>query len=203
MAVVDLSTMRKAYDVTMPRVIDYDEVLRSLTGRRLVSLYYNSGAFGFDRSAAVQHAGWILREDPTIRPAARELARLVAGDEQTLATMAARLVDQAVWVMPKSHWAYELDFGSSAWLPAALGAIGIDADTLIRRHDGSAIEFSTAEKTTFESFTGALLKNLAGSDFMFVTADARTICTIHHHKQLWWSSVDEDVITRVRQAPGG
>lgn len=183
----------------MPRVIDYPDVLQSLTSRGLVSLYYNSGAFGFDPATTVQHAGWILREDPTIRPAARDMARIVPGDETTLATMVSQIVvDQSVWVMPKSHWAYELDFGSSAWLPGALRAIGVDGDSLINRHDGSAIEFSPAERQEFESLTASLLSNLAGSDFMFVTADAKTICTIHHHKQLWWSSVDEDVINKVR-----
>jgi hypothetical protein len=185
-------------------VIDYPDVLQSLTTRGLVSLYYNSGAFGFDRAAAVHHAGWILREDATIRPAARELARVVAGDEKTLAMMAADVVgDQAVWVMPKSHWAYELDFGSAAWLPAVLSATGVNGDALIKRHDGSAIEFTPAERLGFESLTAQLLTNLAGSDFMFVTADARTICTIHHHKQLWWTSVDAEVVQKVRQAAGG
>jgi hypothetical protein len=183
----------------MPRIMDYKEVLQSLTGRGLVSLYFNSGAFGFARDAALQHAGWILQEDPTIRPAARELARVIAGDESTLAKMASRVIEQqGVWVMPKSHWAYELDFGSTAWLPGALESIGVDAASLIKRHDGAAIEFSPAERLGFESLIAALLKNLAGSDFMFVTANARTICTVHHHKQLWWTSLDADTIEAVK-----
>ena len=183
----------------MPRIVDYAEVLQSLTERGLVSLYFNSGAFGFDRGVPVQHAGWILREDATIRPAARELARLITGDESTLATMAARVIDrQGVWLMPKSHWAYELDFGSSAWLPGALEAIGVDAASLIKRHDGTAIEFLPVERAGFESLVTALLQHLAGSDFMFVTANARTICTVHHHKQLWWTSPDADVIEAVK-----
>ena len=186
----------------MPKVIDYPEVLQSLTSRGLVSLYFNSGAFGFDRTAAVQHAGWILREDATIRPAAREIARVIPGDEKTLAAMAGRVIgDQAVWVMPKSHWAYELDFGSAAWLPAALTSIGVDADLLVKRHDGTAIELSSAETQGFESFIAALLTNLAGSDFIFVTANASTICTVHHHKQLWWTSVNPAVIETIRAIP--
>jgi hypothetical protein len=183
----------------MPTVIEYPRVLQTLTAAGLVSLYYNSGAFGFARETKTTSAGWILREDPTIRPTARELARVIAGDEATLAAMAGRMIeDQVVWVMPKSHWAYELDFGSTAWLPGVLTTIGVDAADLIKRHDGTALEFSPVERQGFEALVTALLTHLAGSDFMFVTADRKTICTIHHHKQLWWTSVDPAVIERCR-----
>ncbi len=179
----------------MAELVDYSEVFDTLTVAGLQCLYHNSGAFGFKDDAATQSVGWILREDSTIKPAARALAELVEGNEATLATRAVQVwktvaPDSPAWVLPKSHWAYELTFGSYAWLPAALAAIGLDANELCGRNDGSGIEFAPADSAACQGFIETLLRNLAGSDFMLVLGGGKLICTIHHHKQLWWTASD-------------
>ncbi len=179
----------------MPKINDYPEVLATLTKAGLVCLYYNSGAFGFADGVTTQSAGWLLSDDPTIRQSARDIARVIdSPSEKILAAMAGavwedHLAEQSVWVMPKSHWAYELDFGSKTWLPAALAEAGVGAE-LAGRGDGAAIEFSPEERGAFQTFVERLLTHLAGSDFMFVFSGATTICSIHHHKQLWWTTRD-------------
>jgi len=197
------------YNPGMPRVIDYAEVLESLNRAGLVSLYHNSGAFGFAEEAPTQSVGWIVRDDSTIRPAARAICRLVSPPtERTLATFAGaiwadRLASESVWVMPMSHWAYELDFGSYQWLPTVLSEAGIDPIQLIGRHDGAAIEFLRAERPEFEKMIEHLLMHLAQSDFTFVFPGGATVCTVHHHKQLWWTTTDTAISDRLRQLPDG
>src|SRR5438874_9760388 len=93
-------------------------------------LYHNSGAFGVGGDVAVEAAGWVGPEDPTIRPAARPFVRSVPPPyESRLASLVVRTWQEVLagpaWLMPKSHWAYELEFGSSAWLPGALTRAGI------------------------------------------------------------------------------
>lgn len=179
----------------MANLIDYSHVLQALTAAGLQCLYHNSGAFGFGDDASTQSVGWILREDPTIKPAARAMATLVEGTESTLAERAVQVWQKTfpkspAWVLPKSHWAYELTFGSYAWLPAALAGVGLDANELAGRNDGSGIEFSPADALACQVFIEKLLRHLAGSDFMLVLGGGKLLCTIHHHKQLWWTAED-------------
>lgn len=184
----------------MPRIIDYPRVVQQLTSQGLVSLYYNSGAFGFAPQTTTQSVGWIGLDDSTIRPAARPLARKVDPPvEQTLARLATQTWLQQlpgrIWVTPKSHWAYELDFGSHLWMPEALRSAGLPAEQvadLSERHDGAALEFLPEESHSFEPFLAALLTNLLGSDFLLSFPDRPVVCTVHHHKQLWWTTSDAD-----------
>src|SRR5438105_4156651 len=109
-------------------------------------LYHNSGAFGFDTGVTVEATGWVGPVDPTIRPAARPFVRPVAPPyELRLASLTGvawrDVLAGAAWLMPKSHWAYELEFGSHAWLPGALSRIGIDPSQLAGRNNGSSIAF--------------------------------------------------------------
>ncbi len=176
-------------------LVDYSEVFETLTAAGLQCLYHNSGAFGFRDETATQSVGWILREDSTIKPAARALATVIEGNEAMLAERAVQVwkkiaPQSPAWVLPKSHWAYELTFGSYAWLPAALAAVGLDANELSARNDGSAIEFASADSDACRAFVETLLRNLAGSDFMLVLGGGKLLCTIHHHKQLWWTASD-------------
>src|SRR5688572_20967620 len=53
----------------MPRIIEYEQVLTTLTARGMTSLYHNSGSFGFAQNEHI--CGWIGLPDPTIRDAAR------------------------------------------------------------------------------------------------------------------------------------
>lgn len=182
----------------MPRIIDYPQVLQQLTHQGFVSLYYNSGAFGFAPGTATQSVGWIGLDDSTIRPAARPLTRKVDPPvERTLARLGTQAWLQQlpgrIWVTPKSHWAYELDFGSHLWMPDALQSAGLPAERvaeLSERHDGAALEFPPEESDRFELLLLALLSNLLGSDFLLSFPDRPVVCTVHHHKQLWWTSGD-------------
>lgn len=187
----------------MAELVDYAEVFDTLTSAGLQCLYHNSGAFGFRDDVSTQSVGWILREDPTIKPAARALAIVIDGDEATLASRAVAVwqrvaPDAPVWVQPKSHWAYELTFGSYAWLPEALSKIGLDAGVLSARNDGSAIEFARKDATACAAFIETLLRHLAGSDFMLVLGGGILLCTIHHHRQLWWTTADAEKARMLR-----
>ncbi len=179
----------------MPRVIDYPLVLENLTGAGLRCLYFNSGAFGFASGVETTSVGWVGPADETIRPAARPLARPVA--EPYPATLAgllvrawAELLAGEVWVMPKAHWAYELDFGNKAWLPDALRSVGVDPADLIRRNNGAAVAFTADEAGAAGSLVEQLLRQLAGSDFAAAWPGRRVACTIHSHQQIWWTTDD-------------
>ena len=162
------------------------------------SLYHNSGAFGFPDTVATRSVGWVGPGDDTIRPAARPMVRHVPPPfERNLSELAAVVWQEQlagpVWVMPKSHWAYELDFGSHEWMPGLLRSIGIDPAALAGRNDGSAIQFEPPEREPFVKCVETLLARLLGSDFALAFPGRATLCTVHHHKQLWWTSADPAV----------
>ena len=186
----------------MPCIIEYSVVLQQMTSQQFKCHYYNSGAFGFRESANARTLAWIGPDDSTIRPEAQVLARRVAEPyEATLANLATRLWrEQAcgrVWVMPKSHWAFELGHGSREWMPALIDRLGVDFTLLENRTDAAAIEFSEDETDLFEPFVTGLLTLLHGSDFMIAFPDRPILCTLHHHKQLWWSTTADKIIDAV------
>jgi hypothetical protein len=185
----------------MPWIIDYDIVVEHMQKQKLKCNYYNSGAIGFADAAGVKHVGWIGPDDPTIRPAARELARTVpAPHEETLAQLLTDTWQKhfpgRVWAMPMSHWAYELSYGSRDWMPALIEHIGLDPGLLEGRNNAAAIEFGPTEGHHLRHFTQRLLEMLMASDFMLVFLGPPTpvLCTLHHHKQLWWSTKDESTL---------
>jgi hypothetical protein len=180
----------------MPKVVDYPTVLELLTQQGLKSLYYNSGAFGFPPSVTVASRGWIAKPDAAIRQAALPLVRMV--DEQHLADRFVQLwkayLPGTVWIMPKSHWAYELEFGSRSWIAEVLESMGIDCQSLAGLNVAPAIEFTEEEEHVLQPFVKALLAHLDGSDFQAVFPGRKTICTIHNRGQLWWTSADPVVV---------
>ncbi len=181
----------------MPRIIDYEIVLQRLTGEGLKCLYPNGGAFGFSAGAEVR--GWIGPADETIKPAAKAVARRVGEPyEANLAAAAVRIWQEYlpvdVWVMPAAHWAYELNDGSREWLPGAIVELGLDLGLLKDRASAAAIEFSIGESDQLQSFTKRLLERLHQSDFTLAFSGQRTVCTVHHHKQLWWVTTDTRVL---------
>jgi hypothetical protein len=99
--------------------------------------------------------------------------------------------------MPKSNWAYELDFGGKAWLPAALKLAGIDPASLEGRTNAPAVEFNLQEMDRFTPLVQTLLENLFGSDFALAFPGHPVACTIHHHKQIWWISSEESFIQKI------
>jgi hypothetical protein len=166
----------------MPWIIDYSVVLEQLRQQRFKSLYYNSGAFGFPPESQPQTIGWIGPEDSTIKPEVLTLAKKIPPPhEENLAKLLIRawqeLLPGKIWVMPMSHWSYELDFGSREWMPALLESINLDPGQLFSRNNAAAIEFAPNETASLEHFAVAFPRRPA-------------LCTLHHHKQLWWQTTD-------------
>jgi hypothetical protein len=182
----------------MPQLIDYQHVLQRMTATGFRSLYYNSGAFGFPPEEPARSFGWIGPADPTIRDAARPLTRKAPKPyDASLAALAERawqtLLIGPAWIMPKSHWAYELDFGSKEWMPDLLAEIGVPVESLRGRNNAAAIEFAASEATPMRRLVLGLLVNLYGSDFALAFPGRPVVCTIHSHKQLWWTTTDESI----------
>jgi hypothetical protein len=191
----------------MPRIIDYAIVLEQMQRGEFRCLYHNSGAFGFLDESGTASIGWIGAADATLKPAAQALARIVAQPiEGNLSMLALRAwsdhLPGAVWVMPKSHWAYELEFGSRQWMGALLEKIEVDSALLMGRNNAAAIEFQSGEEERFQFFVQQLLTNLAGSDFLLAFPQYKTICTVHNHKQLWWTTGDEGILAVLERLTG-
>jgi hypothetical protein len=181
----------------VPWIIDYPIVLEQMRALKLRSLYYNSGAFGFASDVPTQTIGWVGPPDETIRPEAQSLTRQVAEPyESNLTSLLARawreILPGRIWVMPASHWAYELDFGSREWMPPLLEHIGIDPGLLQARTTAAAIEFAEDESAVLEHFVSRLLEMLQGSDFAIAFPHHRVTCMLHHHKQLWWTMAEPE-----------
>jgi hypothetical protein len=179
----------------VPAIIEFERVLQRMEAEGFRSLYHNSGAFGFPRGADVRYVGWVGPDDPSIRAEMRQSIRPVAPPyEANLARAAAEVwtthLSGVVWVMPMSHWSYELDFGSRDWMPAALNAVGVDGEELSSRANGAALEFQSNERAAFEPLVAQLLTHLRTSDFMLAFPGRPVLCTVHHHKQLWWQTTD-------------
>lgn len=195
----------------MPRIIDYDFVLRTLEGEGFTCVYPNGGAFAFKDRSRERFVGWITAEDASLRAEARQHARLVdPPTSQRLANLFAKFwTDDAiggnVWLMPKSHWAHELHHGSGGWMSGLLRSIAIDPGALESRTTADAIEFTTDEVGQTKRCVAALLDQLRGSDFAATFRAVPMTCTLHHHRQLWWQTTDErafSLLDRVAPSDG-
>jgi hypothetical protein len=194
--------------LSVPSLIAYPAVLQEMQHHGFVSLYHNSGAFGFEKNISVYVVGWIGPADQSIRSEALMLAHQVPPPfEENLAKLVktAWLNELAgrIWVMPKSHWAYELEFGNRDWLAPAMRELGVDAEALSQMNNAAAIEFSDAEAGRFEAFARQLLEKLRGSDFLVAFPGCRAICTLHHHKQVWWQTADEALAMKLGEIAAG
>jgi hypothetical protein len=178
----------------MPRIVDYATVRDRMLAGGFVSLYHNSGAFGFARGADWKMRGWIGPEDPTVRLEVRPYILHV--DKPYAANLAANFVAARrrirgdAWLMPKSHWHFELHDGNPQLLETLLPQIGIDPAMLRERNDGSAISFEIGEDESLRQAVERLLTELRVSDFLIAFPDAAAVCTVHHHVQLWWQTTD-------------
>ena len=187
-------------------IIDYPVVLEQMREQKFKSLYYNSGAFGFPTDVDVKIVGWMGPVDSTIKPEALSLTTQIAEPyEQNLARLLVRAWQEdlpgRIWVMPMSHWSYELDFGSRDWMPALLEGIGIDPGLLMTRNNAAAIEFAPDEAKVLGHFAQRLLQMLQQSDFAIVFPRRPVVCTLHHHKQLWWQTSDDDLARKLKTMP--
>lgn len=190
--------IRSGEDQSVPWIIDYPIVLEQMREMKMRSLYYNSGAFGFHSDTPTRSLGWIGPADDTIREAARPLVRQVAEPfEANLADLLVRawqeILPGRIWIMPASHWAYELDFGSKEWMPALLEGLGIDPGLLQTRTTAAALEFAPDEVEPLKHLVQRLLEMLQASDFAIAFPHRRVVCSLHHHRQLWWTSAEPAV----------
>jgi hypothetical protein len=179
----------------LPAIIDYSSVQARMKSAGLVCNYHNSGAFGFSAKSKVIIYGWIGPGDATIKPTLLEQVKMVTAPyESNLAQLAAlvweTVLPGTVWIMPMSHWHFELHDGSRDWMPQALQEISVDPKQLEDRADGSALEFVIAEKESFTRLLTGLFTNLRVSDFLLAFPDRPVVCMVHHHKQLWWQTTD-------------
>jgi hypothetical protein len=188
----------------MPNIVDYSIVLDRLTKQGLRSLYFNSGAFGFPANLATVSRGWMGPPDSSIRASVRPLVRQAgppfdATLSHALLSIWRSKLSGPVWAMPKSHWAYELEFGNRGWLRVLLNTIGVDAKQLAPLNNAAAIEFLPADELLFGIFTRDLLSHLVASDFQLVFPGFSTICTIHTRCQLWWTTTDLALVEHLDQ----
>jgi hypothetical protein len=190
----------------MPRIVEFSQVRDRMIGSGFVSLYHNSGTFGFPREAEVKMLGWIGPADGTIRPEMRPHVRqILPPHTANLAAMlvrARKFLPREAWLMPKSHWHFELHDGHPELLEALLPEIGVDAALLRDRNDGSAIAFGVGEGDVLRRAIERLLDGMRQSDFLLAFPDAadagtRAVCTVHHHRQLWWQTTSSDLIRQL------
>jgi hypothetical protein len=190
----------------VPWIIDYPVVLEQMREQRFKSLYYNSGAFAFSGDVQPHIVGWLGPPDSTLKAQALSMGISIPEPyEQNLSQLLIRAwrehLPGRVWVMPMSHWSYELDFGSREWMPALLEATGIDPGLLQARNNAAAIEFEPDEPERLQHFLDRLLQMLQQSDFAIHFPRRPVIVTLHHHKQLWWQTSDPELADKLRQIP--
>ncbi len=186
----------------MPKVINYSIVLERLLAEGLECNYPNGGSFGFPSSLDIHVRGWIGPVDSTIKPAALHVVRSVREPyEANLAAAATRawqhFLPGEVWVMPAAHWAFEMNDGSKDWLPETIEGLGLDVELLRGRNNATAIEFSDTETCEFEGFVRRLLERLGPSDFTLAFPGRGMVCTLHHHKQIWWVTIDARLVEQL------
>jgi hypothetical protein len=179
----------------MIALIDYREVPNHLSTHGLRCNYPNGGAFGFPAARRAFIRAWVGPVDSTIRAEVRAEARQIdAPFEVNLARLLQlawqRVLPGNAWIMPGSHWSFELRHGSRDWLPDLIRSIGLDPEALALRTDGSAIEFPSDESQKLREFVQTLLEKLQGSDFFIAFPGHPIIGTLHHHKQIWWVTPD-------------
>ena len=189
----------------MPIIIDYPQVLERMQRLGFTSNYHNGGAFSFPKGTPQHVVAHIGPPDPTIRAAALPFAIAVPPPhERNLGRLATRVwqhhLPGPAWVMPLAHWAFELDRATQPWFSELLRDLGLDPTPLVGLNTAAAIEFAPTEAVSFERLVEALLTHLKSSDFALGFPDHPVFCTLHHHKQLWWTTVDSGLAHQLRKA---
>jgi hypothetical protein len=188
------------------RLIDYPTVLQTLEESGLRCVYPHSGAFGLKAEAKNQVIGWIGGEDGSIRPEVRAVAQVVPWPApRSLTSLLARAwrehLNGPIWLMPTSHWAFELQFGAADWLPELLAEHSIDAQSLRARSDGSAIEFQPDQTDRLRAMVERLLDRMTTSDFNLAFPGRPVLAMLHHHQQIWWQTSDPAILQSIRAIP--
>jgi len=182
----------------MPTVIDYATVTTATNRLGLQCVYHNSGSFGFVENNTVKIVGWLGPADATVRPGLGTLIHAPPPYPQTLAAKITQvwqiILSGPAWVLPKSHWAHDLDPAYGHWLDDTLSAIGINPAPLRPLANAAAIEFSSNESAAFIRLVEALLLNLKSTDYAVIFPEHPHLVTLHHHQQVWWQTADESLV---------
>jgi len=177
------------------RVIDYAEVLKQAASDGLRCVYPNSGAF----APAGKHeiVGWLGAADATIRAdLAARAVKCPPPYPQNLAGWFRRVwepMNRPAWLLPKSHWAYELGHAHQDWLIDRLTSLGVNVAELAQHTDAPALAFEAGEAGVLTDLISLLLEHLKTSDYAILLPGLSVVVTLHHHQQLWWQSGDADV----------
>ena len=187
----------------MPTIVNYQTVLATLAAAGLTCNYHNSGSFGID-STTTHTVGWLAEADATIRPEMLAFAHVVSPPAvanllDLLREIWLTRLPGELWIMPASHWAFELTYGNAEWLPQRLQSIGVDSTQLQNRNDGSAIAFTANESDRSDELVGDLLTKSRGSDFTAAWPKHGTVAMLHHHTQIWWRTNDKNLAASLRQ----
>lgn len=181
----------------MPRLVDYATVFQTATANGLRCAYPNGAAFVLNTDPRHVAAWSATADDATIVPAMRPRVRRVARERMArLAACAWRELFGGAgeaWLAPAHHWAAALEHGDGQWLAPLLAELGIDAAPLRDRTRADAVAFGASESHLFERTLEGILDNLWRSDFSMLLPGEAVVCTVHHHKQLWWQCGDANV----------
>jgi hypothetical protein len=179
----------------MPTVVNYEQVLTVADRMRLRSVYYNSGAFDFG-SAPTHIVGWLGPDDPTLRSDLQALtARVSIPYARNLSTALMHawrtLLPGTAWVLPKSHWSFELQHAHRPALHAALRALAIDVAHLSSLPSAAAaLAFEPDEANALGTLVETIFTENVSSDFALLFPDRPAILTLHHHQQIWLQTTD-------------
>jgi hypothetical protein len=187
----------------LPRIVDYETVVERLKAQGMKALYYNSGTFGFMDEAGTKVVGWIGEEDATLRPAAREVAiRVAAPYAETMARRVREIWEKHgggdIWFTPGSHWAFELEDGGKEYMPELLRSVGIDPELLRGVNRAPAISFELGEAEMFEGFLLGVLQKGRYTDYGIVWPGQSLVGLVHHHGQIWWRTMEEAWVERLK-----
>jgi hypothetical protein len=147
----------------------------------LKCVYPNSGAFGFAGGGTGRVVGWVSGADSTIKPGLAADLSVVPRDR-----LAQKLVDRwqrdlpgPAWLVPKSHWSFELQHGNGEWLAPLLLDAGVDPAELVNRTTAAAIEFLPDEAQRLVPLAHELLQRLTQSDFAVLFPPRPVLVTLH------------------------
>ena len=115
-----------------------------------------------------------------------QIARVAAPYELNLSNALVRAWQKylpgVAWVLPKSHWSFELHHAQRPALHEALRTLQIDIADLAPLPNAAAIAFEPDEADTFGPFVETILAQDVASDFAVLFPNHPAVVTLHHHK---------------------
>jgi hypothetical protein len=180
------------------RIVPYEEVTATLTAAGMRNVYYNGGSFDFVERVNVFHRGWLIEDDPTLKPAARAFCRFV--EPRTVEGIADQAMalwraagEPVAWFMPAAHWASQLQHEARPWLGALLEQIGVsptDVAALADCRTAPAVELAPGDAESLRRVVETVLRHADVSDFVMLWPTRQTKFLLHQHRQVFVSSAD-------------